>query len=107
MPDRSSAERGHSTLAVAVCLAAGLAAACATSSAFRAGERAEQASDYDRAVVEYNNALRANPDDLNARLALNRAKLRAAQEHALRARRFAASERLRGCARRIPAGRRS
>ncbi len=93
MPDRSSAERGHSTLAVAVCLAAGLAAACATSNAFRAGERAEQASDYDRAVVEYNNALRANPDDLNARLALNRAKLRAAQEHAARARRFAASDR--------------
>jgi general secretion pathway protein D len=93
MPDRSSAECGRWTLALALCLATALAAGCAAGAAFRAGERAEQASDYDRAVVEYTNALRANPDDLNARLALDRAKIRAAQAHAARARRFAASDR--------------
>jgi general secretion pathway protein D len=93
MPDRSNAERGVRTLVAGLCLAAALSAGCATSSAFRAGEQAEHVRDYDRAVVEYTTALRANPDDLNVRLALDRAKIRAAQEHTARARRFAASDR--------------
>jgi general secretion pathway protein D len=93
MPDRSSAERAGWRLALVVCATAALASACATSAALRAGEQAEQARDYDRAVVQYTNALRANPDDFNTRLALDRARLRAAQEHALRARRLAAAER--------------
>jgi general secretion pathway protein D len=78
---------------VGLCLAAALGSGCATTAALRAGERAEQSQDYDRAVVEYTNALRANPGDLSTRLALDRAKVRAAQEHAARARRFAASDR--------------
>jgi general secretion pathway protein D len=93
MPDRSSAERMGWRLVLAVCAAAGIASACATSATLRAGEQAEQVKEYDRAVIEYTNALRANPDDLNIRLALDRAKLRAAQDHALRARRLAAAER--------------
>src|SRR6185295_18867731 len=32
-------------------------AACATSAAFRAGERAERSEDYDRAVLQYSKAL--------------------------------------------------
>jgi general secretion pathway protein D len=80
-------------LVLAVCAAAGIASACATSAALRAGEKAEELKDYDRAVVEYTNALRANPEDLNVRLALDRAKLRAAQDHAFRGRRLAAAER--------------
>jgi general secretion pathway protein D len=75
------------------CLAAALAAGCATSAALRAGERAEQAKDYDRAVVEYTAALRANPDDMDARTGLTRAKIRAAQEHYFRGRRFAGADR--------------
>jgi len=93
MPDRSSAKRTSWTLALGVYLAAVLAGGCATGAALRAGERAERAKDFDRAVVEYTNALRANPDDHNARLALERVKLRASQEHAFRGRRFAAAER--------------
>jgi general secretion pathway protein D len=51
------------------------------------------ARNYDLAVVEYTKALRANPDDNETRLALDRAKLRAAQEHAFRARTLAGAER--------------
>jgi general secretion pathway protein D len=54
----------------------------------RAGQRAEQAQDYDRAVVEYTKVLRERPDDRAARQALERVKLRAAQEHYTRGRRL-------------------
>ena len=76
------------TLVGGLCLAG-----CATSGAFRAGQRAERAYDYDRAVVEYTKALRARPDDTAARAALERVRLRAAQEHFNRGRRLAATER--------------
>lgn len=75
----------------AVIVAALSLAGCAT--AMRAGQRAERAQDYDRAVVEYTRAARANPDDANARAALHRARLRAAQDHFARGRRLAALER--------------
>jgi len=68
-----------------------LTAGCAASAALRHGRDAERLQDYDRAVVEYAKAVRLNPNDLNARLALDRAKLRASQEHYGRARRFAAT----------------
>ncbi len=58
-----------------------LAAACATSQAYRAGEKAERRQDYDRAVLEYSRALQLDPDNLSARRALERAKLRASSEH--------------------------
>ena len=93
MPDRSSASRWAYKWAPVVCLA--LVSGCATGAGpgLRAGERAETARNYDLAVVEYTKALRANPDDDNARLALERAKLRASQEHAFRARTLAGAER--------------
>lgn len=75
-------------VAVVVCLLTGLAG-CASAAALRNGRRAEQQKDYDRAVVEYTKAIRARPDDKNTRLALERAKLRAAQEHFSRGRRLA------------------
>jgi general secretion pathway protein D len=59
----------------------------------RNGQRAERADDFDRAVVEYTKAVRANPDDAEARTALDRARIRASQEHYFRGRRFAAAER--------------
>jgi general secretion pathway protein D len=43
--------------------------------------------------VEYTKAVRARPDDRTARLALDRARLRASQEHYFRGRRLAAAER--------------
>jgi general secretion pathway protein D len=59
----------------------------------RTGEQAERAQDYDRAVVEYTRAVRERPDDTTARLSLERARIRAAQEHFSRGRRLAATER--------------
>ena len=81
-------------LSLSLCLALALvAAACATASPYRLGERAERAQDFDRAVVEYTKAVRSRPDDRTARLALDRARMRASQEHYFRGRRLAAAER--------------
>src|SRR5437773_2723617 len=79
------------TATLALCL---LAAGCASSGALRRGRDAEQRRDYDVAVVEYTKAVRLHPDDANARLALDRAKLRASQDHFARGRRLAARGRL-------------
>jgi general secretion pathway protein D len=65
-------------------------AGCAASAALRQGRDAEHRQDYDRAVVEYTQAVRLRPDDINARLALERVKLRASQDHYARGRRLAA-----------------
>ena len=82
------------TLSAGLCLGAALlAGGCATTSPYRAGERAERGQDFDRAVVEYTKAVRLRPDDRTARLALDRARLRASQEHYFRGRRLAAAER--------------
>ena len=68
---------------------------CATAgwSDFAPASKPRQRRNYDLAVVEYTKAVRANPDDDNARLALDRAKLRASQEHAFRGRTLAGAER--------------
>jgi general secretion pathway protein D len=63
---------------------------CATTAAFRRGRDAEQRQDYDRAVVEYTQALRLAPENADARLGLERARLRAAQDHFVKGRRLAA-----------------
>jgi general secretion pathway protein D len=72
-------------------LALGLVAAigCATSSAFRSGESAERLQDYDRAVLEYQKALKASPDNVQYRRALERARQRAATDHTNMGRRLA------------------
>ncbi|HZI79312.1 MAG TPA: hypothetical protein VFD69_07350 [Vicinamibacterales bacterium] len=57
-----------------------LAAGCVTTG-IRAGQLAEQAQDYDRAVIEYTKVLKEHPDNREARLSLDRAKLRAALDH--------------------------
>ena len=94
MADQSSAERRLWKLALGVCLAAVLSSSCATTTqSIQSGERAEASKDYDRAVVEYSAALRANPDDNETRQALERVRIRGAQEHAARGRRLAAAER--------------
>ena len=93
MPWRSSAERRILTCALGLWLAVATGCATGAGPGLRAGERAAVAKNYDLAVVEYTKALRANPDDDNARLALDRAKLRASQDHAFRARTLAAAER--------------
>ena len=69
-------------------------AGCATATILRDARAAEERMDYDRAVVEYTRALQLTPDSLTARTGLQRAKLRAAQDHFTRARRLAAAGRL-------------
>jgi general secretion pathway protein D len=69
---------------VVACL---LLASCASSGALQTAQLAEQQQDYDLAVAEYMKAARAKPDDRAIRLSLDRAKLRASQEHVNRARR--------------------
>jgi general secretion pathway protein D len=71
-----------------------LLAGCATTAALRSGERAELARDYDLAVVEYTKALQQNRNNRAARQGLERSKLRAAEEHYTRGRRFHAAGRL-------------
>ena len=65
------------------------AAGCATSSAFRSGENAERLQDYDRAVLEYQKAVRGAPNDVQYRRALERARMRASLDHTNMARRLA------------------
>jgi general secretion pathway protein D len=79
--------------AIVLAVAAAWLPACATTG-MRAGRQAERVQDYDRAVVEYEKALRAHPDDYTARLSLQRVKLRAAADHDQRARHLAGTGKL-------------
>ena len=65
-----------------------LVSACASTGALRSGERAERERDYDQAVVIYTRALQERPRDRNLQLALERARLRAAQMHYVEGRRL-------------------
>ncbi len=65
-------------------------AACASSSAFRAGERAERRQDWDQAILQYAKAVHLDPDNLHYRKGLERARLRASEDHTTAARRLAA-----------------
>ena len=69
--------------------------ACASSSgSIRLARNAETSQNYDLAVAEYTKVLRANPNDREARLGLERAKLRASQDHFTRARRLSSTGKL-------------
>jgi general secretion pathway protein D len=66
------------------------ATGCATSTAFRNGEKAEHRHEFDRAVLEYSRALTLDPENTEYQQALERARLRAAEQHAFAARSFSA-----------------
>jgi len=85
---------GNRSSLFAALLLAALVSGCASSAALRRGAAAEQRQDYDVAVAEYTNQLRQHPGDANARLALERAKLRASTAHFANGRRFAATGKL-------------
>ena len=89
-PLETPASPTRTLLAILLIAAAG---GCASRGPMRAGEQAERRSDFDRAVLEYTNAVRENPDNRTARLSLDRVRIRASQEHYLRGRRLAAAER--------------
>jgi len=71
-----------------------LVAGCASSAALRRGREAERHQDYDLAVVEFTKAVRLNSSDSEARFGLERAKLRASQDHFTHGRRLAAAGKL-------------
>jgi general secretion pathway protein D len=89
-PEPLHRHRRSAALAL-VCLFAG---GCAATGALHRGESAEYRQNYDLAVVEYTKALRLRPDDNATRLALDRAKLRASQDHFMRGRRLSATGKL-------------
>jgi len=64
-------------------------AACATSSAFRSGERAERRQEFDRAVLEYSKAPAGPPRQASTTARPSSApKLRASEEHTVTGRRL-------------------
>jgi general secretion pathway protein D len=76
-------------LAVIVTLAS--CASSSSSGSMRVAGDAEATQNYDLAVAEYTKLVRSNPNDRNAKQGLERAKLRASQDHFTRARRLAAT----------------
>jgi general secretion pathway protein D len=62
---------------------------CASSNTLRNARNAETQQNYDIAVAEYTKLLRENPNNREARQGLERAKLRASQDHFTAARRLA------------------
>src|SRR5262245_10542269 len=64
---------------------------CAVATATHSAQVAEQGQDYDRAVVEYTKVLRLDPNNRDAKIGLERAKLRASNDHFNRGRRLAAT----------------
>ena len=90
MSSPMAASRRH--LRIAGVLVAGLLmVSCASTNALNLARAAEQQQDYDLAVAEYTKAARARPTDRGVRLALDRAKIRASQDHFSRARRHTAT----------------
>lgn len=82
-----------SRLVLAAIIAVTLAS-CATSGSLRLASDAELGQNYDIAVAEYTKALRREPNNREARQGLDRAKLRAAQDHFTKARRLTATGKL-------------
>jgi general secretion pathway protein D len=82
-----------SRLALAVAVIATLVS-CASTGSLRAARSAEGTQNYDIAVAEYTKLLRDNPTNREAIQGLERAKLRASQDHFGRARRLTSSGQL-------------
>ena len=80
-----------SLTAIAATLLLSLAACASTGGSVRTARAAESSQNYDVAVAEYAKLLREHPNDRDARLGLERSKLRAAQDHFSRGRREAAT----------------
>jgi general secretion pathway protein D len=82
-----------STLSVIVVLAV-VAAGCTAGRAYRAGAQAMKAGDLDQAVAFYRTAVQASPDNVNYKIALERATQAASRAHFEKAREFEALEQL-------------
>ncbi|MEM1205772.1 MAG: secretin N-terminal domain-containing protein [Acidobacteriota bacterium] len=84
----NSTGRAAARLLPALLLATLFQAGCATQAIYRQAQEAEQAGDWDEAVVKYMEAVRENPDNIAYRAALMRSKVQAAQDHVRRGKQF-------------------
>ena len=85
----------HSLLRIAaLCVIAALLAGCGASRTFARGDRAARAGNWDLAVEDYRQALQGDPDNVEYRLALERAMLAASSAHLDQARIFEARNQL-------------
>ena len=71
-----------------------VSAGCAAGRSFRRGQEAARLGDWDAAVTHYTQAVQANPDSPEYKIALQRAMQSAAQEHISRARQLEAKDQL-------------
>jgi len=71
-----------------------LVSGCAAGRAFRKGQDAARAGDWDRAVAEFTQAVQANPGRAEYKISLQRATQTAAQEHISRGREFEEKDQL-------------
>ena len=74
--------------ALAITLVTGALAGCATTSSLKQAQKADDLHDFDAAVAAYTRAVREHPDDKDAQMGLDRARLRASEEHLARGRRL-------------------
>jgi general secretion pathway protein D len=74
---RSEVLRG----AIAALALVSVLAGCVTGQAYREGEKAMKAQNFDQAVVSFSKALAAKPDNTRYKVAVARARTRAAQTH--------------------------
>jgi general secretion pathway protein D len=77
-----------------IVLVATLGSCASSGGSLKVAQQAESSQNYDIAVAEYTKLLRENPNNKDARMGLERAKLRAAQDHFARARRLSATGKL-------------
>ncbi len=76
------------SLALAACVTAG------SRRTFKEGQKFARAGDYDRAVLSYSKALNMEPENLQYRMELNRARFRASQVHFDKAQKYLEAGRL-------------
>src|SRR5687768_3404569 len=93
VPVPNSSLAGCVRVALAVALIS-ISVSCASSRSIRMARAAESSQNYDVAVAEYTKLLRDNPNSREARQGLERAKLRAAQDHHSKGRRLTATGKL-------------
>jgi general secretion pathway protein D len=79
---------------VIVIVLAVLTAGCAAGRAYRRGQEAARAGDWDAAVTHYTRAVQENPDSPEYKIALERAMQTAAQEHISRGRQLEEKDQL-------------
>src|SRR5690349_8388694 len=91
VPNSSLARTSRIALAVVI---VGTVVSCASTASIRVARNAELSQNYDIAVAEYTKLLRKDPNSREARQGLERAKLRASQDHFTTARRLTSTGKL-------------